>query len=129
MSMHNKPLTDEERNGLRLHGLKMDKPSQLSDCFRLGMEYQKNLLEAERDALKAEIEHLKNPWISVEDRLPLKSGEIKQVMVLATDGIDVEQCQFDAGTNWAEWNLYNNMESSHIKKWMPLPKLEGKGDE
>jgi hypothetical protein len=35
-------------------------------------------LEAERDALRAEIEQLKNPWISVEDRLP-KEGEIVHI--------------------------------------------------
>ena len=37
MSLHNKKPTDYERKGLEAHGLSADKPSQLSDCFRLGM--------------------------------------------------------------------------------------------
>lgn len=41
MSLHNKPFTDLEKNGLIEHGLPTDKPSQLSDAFRLGMEWQK----------------------------------------------------------------------------------------
>lgn len=40
MSMHKKPLSDSEREGLVAHGLVVDTPSQLSDCFRLGMAWQ-----------------------------------------------------------------------------------------
>lgn len=39
MSMHNIPLTAQEEEGLRLHGLPIGKPSQLADSFRLGMKY------------------------------------------------------------------------------------------
>jgi len=40
MSMHKLPLTEIEREGLRTHGLSINKPSQLSDCFRLGIQWQ-----------------------------------------------------------------------------------------
>lgn len=39
MSMHNIPLTDLERLGLINHHLPIDKPSQLSDCFRAGIAW------------------------------------------------------------------------------------------
>lgn len=39
MSMHKKPLTDIERDGLKKHGLAIDKPSMLSDAFRLGVAW------------------------------------------------------------------------------------------
>ena len=39
MSMHKQPLTDLERSGLEKHHLPIGQPSQLSDCFRLGMQH------------------------------------------------------------------------------------------
>lgn len=39
MSMHKTPLTELERKGLEAHGLDVGTPSQLSDCFRLGMKW------------------------------------------------------------------------------------------
>lgn len=39
MSMHKQKLTDDERTGLLAHSLIIDAPSQLSDCFRLGMAW------------------------------------------------------------------------------------------
>jgi hypothetical protein len=39
MSMHKKPLTDIEREGLKQHGLPIGTPSQLSDSFRLGIAW------------------------------------------------------------------------------------------
>lgn len=39
MSMHKKPLTPLEEKGLRLHGLDIGKPSQLSDVFRHGVAW------------------------------------------------------------------------------------------
>ena len=39
MSMHNKPLTDLEESGLKAHGLAVGTASQLSDSFRLGMNW------------------------------------------------------------------------------------------
>lgn len=39
MSMHLKPITESEREGLVKHGLAIGKASQLSDCFRLGMRW------------------------------------------------------------------------------------------
>ena len=42
MSMHKKPLTKLEEEGLRQSGLPVGTPSQLSDSFVLGMQWQKN---------------------------------------------------------------------------------------
>lgn len=39
MSMHKIPLTEQEERGLYLHHLPIGMPSQLSDCFRLGMAW------------------------------------------------------------------------------------------
>jgi hypothetical protein len=39
MSMHKRLLTDHEIEGLTLHNLTVDSPSQLSDAFRLGMAW------------------------------------------------------------------------------------------
>lgn len=39
MSMHLKPLTPIEEEGLRAHGLPVGVPSQLADAFRLGMAW------------------------------------------------------------------------------------------
>lgn len=39
MSLHNKPLTKLERQGLLANGLSIDKASQLSDAFRLGIAW------------------------------------------------------------------------------------------
>lgn len=40
MSMHKVPLTKDEEEGLRAHGLPIGAPSQIADCFRLGMAWQ-----------------------------------------------------------------------------------------
>ena len=37
--MHNIPLTDLERIGLEKHRLPIGHPSQLADCFRLGIKW------------------------------------------------------------------------------------------
>lgn len=55
MSMHKKPLTELEREGLHLHHLPIGTPSQLSDVFRLGMAWAQKQLQAERDALAAQL--------------------------------------------------------------------------
>lgn len=39
MSLHKKPLSELEREGLEAHGLDIGKPSQLSDVFRLGVAW------------------------------------------------------------------------------------------
>lgn len=39
MSMHKVPLTKLERDGLEAHHLAIGTPSQLSDCFRLGVQW------------------------------------------------------------------------------------------
>lgn len=47
MSMHKIPVTADEEEGLRKHGLAVGTPSQLSDCFRLGMAWQKAIADRE----------------------------------------------------------------------------------
>lgn len=39
MSMHKIPLTQLELEGLLSHGLDVGSPSQISDCFRLGVKW------------------------------------------------------------------------------------------
>ncbi len=114
--MHNKPLTDEERNGLRLHGLKMDKPSQLSDCFRLGMAYQKNLLEAERDALR-ESEKLLMKFIN--DGYKSATGKPSKKTA-------IEMMRYVAKRPKLQ-QLINNCDSKEIKKYRSCEQLEGEG--
>ena len=59
MSMHNIPLTDIEREGLKAHGLgrSIGKPSQLADCFRQGVkwgqDHERSRLHAENTALQS----------------------------------------------------------------------------
>lgn len=67
-------------------------------------------------------------WIKCGDRMPLEvSGEVpfRSVEVIATDGVTVMQCTFDAGNGcgkpWAAWNGYNNIPASQITHWQPLP--------
>lgn len=72
MSMHKKPLTDFERNGLRAHGLPRAAPSQLSDCFRSGiawagqriaeLEEREAALAAQVELLLAAGDLLREPW-------------------------------------------------------------------
>ena len=55
--MHKKPLTPLEHEGLRLHGLDIGTPSQLSDCFRHGVAWaleSMTQLTAERDSALAQ---------------------------------------------------------------------------
>jgi hypothetical protein len=42
MSMHKVPLTKLERDGLEAHHLAIGTPSQISDCFRLGVQWAVN---------------------------------------------------------------------------------------
>ena len=51
MSLHKTPLTSYEREGLDLHFLSTDKPSQLSDCFRLGMAWEAKRTDKVKNAL------------------------------------------------------------------------------
>lgn len=60
MSMHKIPLSKLERDGLTKHGLDIGTPSQLSDCFRLGVRFAKD------NAIGS--------WVSVNDALPEECG-------------------------------------------------------
>jgi len=67
MSMHKIELTEVERIGLINHGLAVGTPSQLSDCFRLGMKWA-----------------LETKWVSVDSPEDLPIGE----EVLCWDGCE-----------------------------------------
>lgn len=65
MSMHKIPLTGLEQSGLEKHCLPTDKPSQLSDCFRLGVQhatqnFNENVVQLckEKNALQVKIDQL-----------------------------------------------------------------------
>ncbi len=60
MSMHKTPLTQSERLGLTSHGLTVDAPSQMSDCFRLGMAWEANAQQQHLAEYMAE-------WLSEQD--------------------------------------------------------------
>jgi hypothetical protein len=51
MSMHKLPMTEVEREGLLHNNLSIDKPSQLSDAFRLGIKWaeEKNREKQRKD--------------------------------------------------------------------------------
>jgi len=55
MSLHKKPLTPLEEEGLKLHGLPIGKPSQLSDCFRHGVCWAEKHYKEEIENLKRQI--------------------------------------------------------------------------
>ena len=60
MSMHLKPMTQEEESGLRAHGLPVGTPSQLADAFRLGMAWAD---KARAEAALAEPQPDADGWI------------------------------------------------------------------
>jgi len=91
MSLHNKPLTDLERNGLIKHGLPIDKPSQLSDAFRLGMVWALN--EKDKDAglvttkltkRQLAVEEMRNNGLSlneIAEKLNITKGGVASLVV------------------------------------------------
>ena len=66
MSMHKKPLTRLEEEGLRAHGLPIGTPSQLSDVFRHGIAWAASQNQSEVQRLRVALEHcldvMKDPW-------------------------------------------------------------------
>ena len=87
-------------------------------------------LEAKRDALQAELEQLKNPWISVEDGLPIKT---KMVLVKCNDIVSEWEQLIEAYVCPEYGNIFWQVEGEDftpiVTHWMPLKKLEGEGDE
>ena len=75
MSMHKKPLTDLEREGLAAHGLSVDKPSQLADAFRHGVAWvlSKQPAQQEPVATKLETQQFNCFHVSAEDFDKLKA--------------------------------------------------------
>ena len=89
---------------------------------------QNKNIEAERDALQAEIEQLKNPWVSVEDSQPPKND-----YYLAWDGgPDTRYFHYNCDDGVHYWNFQHPTKhwlrtDNPVTHWMPIPKLEGKG--
>lgn len=63
MSMHKKPLTPVEHDGLTAHGLDIGTPSQLSDAFRQGVAWG---IESEKEKIEHAMKLLRevNSWLS-----------------------------------------------------------------
>lgn len=62
----------------------------------------------------------------MDDRLPITriDGAHAQVSVLATDGDNVCEMNFNSGTtptDWYEWSIYGDIEPTLITHWQPLP--------
>ena len=80
MSMHNIPLTDIEREGLKAHGLgrSIDKPSQLADCFRQGVkwgqDHERSRLHAENTALQSGYDAARLEIASLQAKLAATTG-------------------------------------------------------
>lgn len=58
MSMHKKPLTRLEEEGLRAHGLPIGTPSQLSDVFRHGIAWAASQNQSEVQRLRGALTQL-----------------------------------------------------------------------
>ena len=111
-----------------------------SDCdgshWTIAAEYMLSL-EAERDALRAEIEQLKNPWISVEDELPEEHEIIDGLQYEDERMVDIEFYdgsffgpEQDFSVDDDGYGCFANTDKlKGITHWMRRPKLEGKGDE
>lgn len=84
--------------------------------------------------LEAEIERLKNPWISVEDRLPeckwdgrVSKNHSDYCAILQADGsmyVAQYYCDFEA---WSE-TPYMCEWLRNITHWMPIPELKKGGE-
>lgn len=62
MSMHKIQLTNTEETGLRVHGLDIGTPSQLSDVFRLGVAWgQKHPIDTDTSLGETNVINLTDP--------------------------------------------------------------------
>jgi hypothetical protein len=134
MSLHKIPLTELEKLGLEKHKLPTDKPSQLSDCFRLGVQHatqnfnetviqlckEKNTLQAKVDSLMLEFcpeemtqEQIEN-WeqhhvVSTHSNIRIVSEESFNNLVMALSSpAEPTQGLFSLlkrGTNFLETNI------------------------
>jgi len=98
--MHKVPLTSLEQEGLEAHHLPIGKPSQLSDCFRHGMQWV--------------LDNLKSHWIDVSDKLPSSQKNIQVLAVMQHEG---ENPYVDVVWFWAT----RGFDQHPVKYWMPIP--------
>ena len=84
MSIHNIPLTDIEREGLKAHGLgrSIGKPSQLADCFRQGVKWGQ---DHERSRQHAEIETLRAGYDAARLEIASLRERVQQLGKAARD--------------------------------------------
>jgi len=74
MSMHKIPLSDHEKQGLENHHLPVGTPSQLSDCFRLGVAHASAPLLERIAALEAQVEQAAQPVAQWQKMHPLRTN-------------------------------------------------------
>ena len=84
--------------------------------------------EMAADKYKAELEQLKNPWISVEDELPIKT---QMVLVKCNDIVSEWEQLIEAYVCPEYGNIFWQVDGEDfapiVTHWMPLPRLEGQG--
>jgi len=88
MSIHKMPLTVLEEDGLHTHGLRVGEPSQLSDCFRLGMAWAVKSTDSQLAALRADLTEqcrLNAMGQEREARLMAEVAELKRQLELPPD--------------------------------------------
>ena len=74
-----------------------------------------------------EIKRLRNPWISVEERLPEKEipYETKNVVLVRSEHNGIQFAHLDEDGVWRD--EYSNVAYKRVKvtHWMPIPELKG----
>ena len=98
MSMHKKPLTRLEEEGLRAHGLPIGTPSQLSDVFRHGIAWAAAQGQGDvrrlREAAQKVISHVEGDlpikgWLRDNDASRKALGDLRACLAAST-GQEVE---------------------------------------
>ena len=107
MSMHKIPLTELEREGLNSHRLVVAAPSQLSDCFRLGMKWAQDNASADG-------------WIHIDVK-----PELHQAVLCKTEYADGTPAALIRHWNGKSGFLgEGGKKDKFVKGWMPLPSVE-----
>ena len=90
------------------------------DTFRREAFANISELNLELSALKAE-----SDWISVEDRLPLKTEDVKSydtvLVITLSKNNNVTACNFELGNTANTWHRFNIGLNDAVTHWMPLP--------
>ena len=124
--MHKKPLTELERQGLRLHGLDIGTPSQLSDCFRLGVAWASEQLEqklAEAEKQLKSIAHIGTENDTLVNRLlgVYQSGDKERNF--EKEGAFIPAINKEAAVRIAELEKQNEWVSVSFGKMPPMDEI------